>query len=351
MGRIGLIGLIGFMLAAAAGGAEIVRYVDPDATGTPEDGTTWAKAYASLNAALTAEATNLVTAGNTFRIRCHSSGTDDTTAATISSSWVTGASNTLAIDANSTYTLAGTNAVLLTITSNYVRINGLYCEVTESGGSNGRGIYVTGTVGDTDIRIGDCKITGTCTGTSQGQGILVNDLGSTVVLYNTIVTNFVNDANTGFQAVNAMAGTVAIYNCTIYGNYYGILRPGGGATTTVTNCAVGGNTDDFSGTMTIDYCCSDDGDGTHAQGPVSGDWDNEFTDAAGGDFTLLEAGNCVNHGTDDPGSGLYSDDFAGTDRDTYSPWDIGAYEFMSEAPESATIPVFMHHYRSLQNAD
>jgi hypothetical protein len=324
---LGLVAIAAFIGAGTvASGAEIIRYVDPDAAGTPEDGTTWAKAYASLNAALTAEAADLASAGNTLRFKLHSSGTDDTTAASTGTSYTTGAANYITIDANSTYTLAVTNAVGLTISENYVRVVGLNVEMTESGTSNARGVSITGTAGDTDIRIIGCRISGACSGTGQGQGILLNDTGSTLSVANTIVTGFVSGSDNGFQGLDAIAGTVSLYNCTLWNNYEGLLRPVAGGTVTAVNCAVGNNTDDFSGTITADYCCSDDGDGTHAQTPSGGDWANELSNAAEGDFTLVAGGNCIDRGTDDPGSGLYADDFAGIDRDTYSPWDIGAYE-------------------------
>jgi len=84
--------------------------------------------------------------------------------------------------------------------------------------------------------------------------------------------------------------------------------------------------------MTIDHCCSDDGDGTNAQGPSGGSWANEFT-TPGTDFSLLAGGNCVGNGTDDPGAGLYSDDIIGTARNTT--WDIGAFEIAAAPPATA----------------
>ena len=98
---------------------------------------------------------------------------------------------------------------------------------------------------------------------------------------------------------------------------------------TATNCVAGNCTDDFNGTITIANCCSDDGDGANPQGPLGADWDNEFTDKDNGAFSLLVGGNCVGNGTDDPGSGLYSDDIIGTVRT--STWDIGAFEYGAPA--------------------
>ena len=53
--------------------------------------------------------------------------------------------------------------------------------------------------------------------------------------------------------------------------------------------------DDIGGS-TIDYCASDDGDGTNAVSPSGSDWANEFVDYANGDFTLLYTGNLYDAG-------------------------------------------------------
>ena len=106
------------------------------------------------------------------------------------------------------------------------------------------------------------------------------------------------------------------------------------------NCIVLNNTDDFSG-CTVSYCCSDDGDGSYSQSPAAG---GEFTNLQGEDYSLVSGANSINTATDDPGSGLYSDDIMGTARS--SPWDIGAFEFVSGIP----ISVLAHQHSMMAGA-
>jgi hypothetical protein len=62
------------------------------------------------------------------------------------------------------------------------------------------------------------------------------------------------------------------YNCVINGCQYGIHRTSG--TSIAKNCSVFNNDDDFYGTITIDHCASDDGDGTN---PIAvSNWANQF---------------------------------------------------------------------------
>jgi len=58
------------------------------------------------------------------------------------------------------------------------------------------------------------------------------------------------------------------------------------------------------------------------------DWSDELTDP-GTDFSLVVGSNSIGNGTDNPGSGLYSDDIIGTART--STWDIGAFEYLAPA--------------------
>ncbi len=151
--------------------------------------------------------------------------------------------------------------------------------------------------------------------------IVFNDSDAIVSMYNDIV------CNTGagnIVAINILASTtVDILNC-IVANHgdEGINR--GGGTVTVKNTAVFGiamGGGDFVGTITVDHCASDDGDGTNARAPSGGDWANEYAGHASNNFTLTTGGNCEGGGTDNPGSGLYSTDIDG---DAYtSTWSIG----------------------------
>jgi hypothetical protein len=51
------------------------------------------------------------------------------------------------------------------------------------------------------------------------------------------------------------------YNCIMCGGTAGVTVTSG--TTVVKNCGVFDNTDDFTGSLTVDHCASDDGDGTN----------------------------------------------------------------------------------------
>jgi len=225
-----------------------------------------------------------------------------------------------------------TDDVMLRINEDYVRVIDIQLQVTTSSANSRLGFQVDN-VGTTDIRFDSCLVKGICSGTGAAYGFQINDSTATVKIYNCIVYNFVSGSDTHFIGINvANASNCYIYNCTIYGNYYGIKRVLG--TVTTTNCAIGNNTDDIDGTVTADYNCDDDNDGTNNQSPSGGDWDNEFT-TPGTDFSLESAGNCVGNGTDDPGGGLYSDDIAGNARSTT--WDIGAFEYVGAPP--AGIPI------------
>lgn len=311
---------------------QVIRYVDPDAVGAA-NGTSWADAYTSLNAWSTAETKNLVTADEQHTVYCRSSaGTADTTQVNMSVSWVTDATRYIEIiqtdtPANrvfstSAYRLLQSNTTSACIYTRpqYIRFHGMQLQMTGAG-SGSAAIYITATpAGGSDIRVDSCILYG---GGGSYDGILFNDANASTRVYNCTITGF-------RYGCNVNQGTVGIYNSTIYGNTQGIRRNFAG-TVAVKNCALGNNNDDFFGSIgTIDYCASDDGDGTNAVNLSPGateadDWAAAWTDPSNGDFHVKDTDSVLyDAGVADPGSGLYDDDIRGVSRST---WDIGAFEY------------------------
>jgi len=97
--------------------------------------------------------------------------------------------------------------------------------------------------------------------------------GGTVLLINDVITT----SGTAWMAVYAHAGapTVGIYNSVISTNGAGQGVVVATGATSVVNCSVFDNTDDFTGAFAaIDHCASDDGDGTDPVTVVS--WGAQF---------------------------------------------------------------------------
>lgn len=165
---------------------------------------------------------------------------------------------------------------------------------------------------------------------------------TTIYCTNCVAYGFYKSGGTYYSGFRINAtGTMYCYNCTSSGSTFGFKRDGG--TVVITNSIGFNNYDDFYGTITVDHCASDDEDGTNAVNISPGateatDWAACFTDYANGDFSLKNytgTGKVIGMGTDNPGSGLYSDDIIGTTRS--SVWDIGAFEYV--AGGGATLPL------------
>jgi len=156
---------------------------------------------------------------------------------------------------------------------------------------------------------------------------------NSVVYNNGTAGNGTAGNGTGIFCYSATTNLLA-YNNTVYGCYYGIRKHSG--TFTIKNSAVFNNADDFNGTMAIDYCASDDGDGTNAVdispcGIEADDWEDAFTDYSNADFHIKDMDSVLYDAGDDLTSEGFTTDIDSDTRPTGS-WDIGADEF--------TIPIY-----------
>jgi len=223
------------------------------------------------------------------------------------------------------------NNTNLTISDPYVRIEGLQIESVSTGYRSAVSI------GEANSTIAYNIIRQTSAGTSC-DGVSISDAdGTGFKIYNNIVYGF-----TGFGIyINSAAGGTEVYNNTIYGCGTGILAsylkyP------IVKDVLAYNNTTDFGANLgpTSDYNFSKDATAPGANS-IHGDADGktpDFVSTTSGseDFHLQSTSDAIGVGTDDPGSGLYSDDIDGEART--SVWDMGADEYISGAPPPAYIP-------------
>lgn len=344
--KIQFISLVLFCFVLSVNAADIVRYVDTgsDAAG---DGTTPATssgdnthAYQSLNQAEAGEQQDLTAGGGstmTFHGNRTNGGGEDT-AIVVFDGWTTASGQDITAigddfpadgipdGAKSIFHTNDAIANMFSVREDFVNLQKLQIKVTDTGSSTIVGIVQILVGAGAILNVDSCIITGVLSGTGSVTGIRAGDADGTINAFNTIIIDFVSGADSGMRAFVTEGGTMNCFNCTSEGNRYGYWEISG--TMNCHNCVAANSFDDFNGTPTVvDYCASDDGDGTNAQAPNGGVWTNEFTNLAGEDYSLKSGGNCVGNGTDDPGSGLYSDDIIDTARS--STWDIGAFEFVA----------------------
>lgn len=310
--------------------AAVVRYVDPDATGTGS-GLTWANAYTSLSAWEAAEDTDLVTATDTHTVYVRSSaGTADTTGFSITG-WTTNSSYYITVQAASGHQAIksgwSTSRYRLSITDDsveiqedYTRFIGLQIETIHSAASYVRAIYCHAA----SCTFANCRVRGSGSGTQYSGFAFLEAESGTCVIYNSIIERF-----TGYGVLCEVTIGVTLYNSIINNTTLaGIYRSAG--TVAAYNCAIFNTNNDINGTVTVDYCATDDGDGTNAIAPDGGDWDNEFSDEANGDYALLNTGNLYRAGANNPSSGIYTTDIDG---DSYNSgaYSVGVDEYVAAA--------------------
>lgn len=204
----------------------------------------------------------------------------------------------------------------------YVKIDGIQIRVKAS--TNANCMAISNLTSPNRFEISNCIITSHASSTVAVSGLNCNATNlDTVYIWNCVVYDMTYGSG-GMGIGLGNGSNLYVYNCSVYNCYRNIRRFSG--TVTVKNTVSFGSSYDFVGTMTIDYCASDDGDGTNAVTPS--DWSTVFEDYTAGDFHLKSTDtDLIGAGTDDPGSGLYSDDIDGEART--STWDIGADEYIA----------------------
>ena len=352
--------LVCLYLAWQVESAEILRYVDTGAAaggdgttaGTADDGN---QAYQTLAQWEAATAQDLTDAGGDFAtVHCNRTNGGGVNPNCAINGFTTSEACYIAIygddfptdgifDNTKFYSDGGNAKACVSVYDDFVKFINLQFQPTANDVGSTYGITVSLQSAGSVITIDSCIIKGVCSGEGSSYGVFVNDADSTVNVYNTIVYGFISSdypADAGFLAIRGNAGITNVYNCTVYGNNYGIFRVGG--TLTVKNCAAFNNTNDFNGTITIDYCASDDGDGTnhvHLNENASGEWTAAFTSYSTGDFSVKDADSLL-YDVGTPDLFTEDDDIIGTARPQGAAWDIGAFEYVS-APPSAGGQVIM----------
>lgn len=327
------------------GVATVDVYVDPDATGTGS-GVDWTNAYTSLSAAITGEATDLVTDETCMTIHCRaSSGTADTTAIVLDDDvdWTTSATYYLTIQTDATDRHPGywdaTRYRLDPSTGDYsilselpfLRIIGMQIEA----GDDKSAIRVNGagTSGSTqgEMYVESCILRGDLSASFNfDSGLRIDNDYFDVYASNNIVIGFDDTSLCYGLYLNGSYCNMYAYNNTIIDCYNGMEVETGhtDADLIAKNNVVFDTTSGFTGTFAAgtEYNAYDTGTDPGSNGvDISGDAGADLFYAFGSaDYHLAASGSSL----DGAGTNLSSDsDYAistDIDGDTRSAWSIGA---------------------------
>lgn len=275
----------------------------------------------------------------------------DTTAVVIDG-WTTSATNYIWIHTvageghggyrdTAKYVLSNASADVLKILENYVRVEGLQLEQTTVNIPTAL-VTCEGT-GASDIRLDTLLFTSTTSGGSGlNSGISVSDaVGGTItvnayncVAYNMINTDFPTSPAAGIAFTMPSFGVFNVYNCTAFDCQVGFVSPAATYKTKAINChAHSSSSADFTGAFhaSSNFNCSSDATAPGANSLINkaaGDVDFTSTTTTATTFLDIDSTSVlVGAGTDDPYTGVYSDDIKSRTRT--STWDIGANEFVA----------------------
>lgn len=163
--------------------------------------------------------------------------------------------------------------------------------------------------------------------------------------------------NGGNYGVRILDDTASFWHCTINNCSASGIRTAN-TSGSIINTLVFNTANDFNGSCTIDYCATDDNDGTNGQdlGNSATSWNLTVTDYANGDFTVKAATTtCLIYNNGTTLTSAFTDlsgdatpletDIAGYTRNT---WDIGAFELQAGAPAVNVAPLWYYHNRMRQ---
>lgn len=303
--------------------------------------------YTSLSAAVATEGHDLTTDNGSgspgpliFEIGGSWSGAPDTTVVDFDG-YTTDATNYIKVTTDSAnkagtswsttkyiYRISDANAFL--VREDYIWIDGIQVQIHSQTG--GRVFFQNVARSSGWIRLSNCIFRGDGGAQNLKFSSFTTGLFTPLVMWNCICYDWGSNSDSYF--VNDTSGqTWTCRNCTfIWPSTTTVgCRLDGGTALIMDNCYSGGNTAgrDYFGSPTLTTCASSD---------TTGDVDNiainttNFTNVTGGseDFALPLGSGLIGVGTDDPGSGLYSDDINGETRT--STWDIGADEYVAAGP-------------------
>jgi len=320
-------------------------YVDTDVSGGLGDGSSWANAYSSLSAAVTAKAGDITTATGSdeihhYHIRASSGTSEDNNGSISLSGYTTDATCRVILEGEDDFegkwdtssyrlrhvTSGGTGDLLLNDT--HTTIKNLQIEVVTTGSwyagiGDMQESFGGGTI---DWIIERCIVKANTSGygnscfslwpSSSGQS-------GSVYLINCI---FIGSQRGVRFHQNADGVSGYLYNCTVYNQSSRCIDTSTDYTDgTARNCIMWSSNPWYNeGSWDIDYCAD-----SQNETPGANDVDlsgrtigQEFEDAGSDDLHLVSGSTVRGDGTDL--SGTFTDDIDG---DTRSAWDIGADEY------------------------